>query len=257
MGAPSGGARTSRVTAVIFSRFRRSAAMGGSLWAEVPMNMTVLVALILAWGVIMILKQLVKRAAGRAALAEVGKRALTRIPGQVGLLKTDSPAWTHAADVEQQAAPLRKEGFTDLGVYTASTIPGVLIRMMAHPATHVAAHIYDHPKSGSWTEFVTRYTDGSTHSLSTLPPTGMDHPDWVRKIQADKNTPTDQLYRQFLTQREWHGIKPVAPEDTIREFEENYAKMMTWRQQRGISREEVVHVAKEWVLKKRAASTGQ
>jgi hypothetical protein len=225
------------------------------------MNMTILLALLVAWGVIIVLKQVAKQAllrkAGRAALSEVGKRALTRVPQQVALLKTDSPTWTHAAEVEQQAAPLRKEGLTDLGVYTVNTIPGVLIRMMAHPMTYVAAHIYDHPKSGSWTEFVTRYNDGSSHSLSTLPTTGMDHPEWFRKIQADKNTPNDQLYRQFLTQREWHGIKPVAPEDSIREFEENYGKLAAWRQERGITPKEVAHVALKWLDKKQAAGTTQ
>jgi hypothetical protein len=225
------------------------------------MNWTVLLALVIAWGVIMVLKQVVKqlllRQVGRAALSEVGKRALARIPGQVSLLKTDSPAWTHPADVEQQAAPLRKEGLTDLGVFTVSSLPGVLIRMMAHPETYVAAHIYDHPKSGSWTELVTRYTDGSTHSLSTLPPTGMEHADWIRKIQADKGTPTDQLYRQFLTQREARGIKQVAPADTIREFEENWAKIMEWRQKSGISAKEVGHVTLKWLEKKQAAGSTQ
>jgi hypothetical protein len=225
------------------------------------MNMTILLALIIAWAAIYILKrvvaQLIVRKAGRAALAEVGKRALTRVPGQVSLLKAEFPTWTNQAAVEQQAAPLRSEGFKDLGAYSVNTIPGVVIRMMAHPQTYVAAHIYDHPTSGSWTEFVTRYTDGSSHSLSTLPPTGMDHPEWWRKIEADKHTPNDQLYRQFLTQREWHGIKPVAPEDTIREFEENYAKLATWRQERGITPKEVAHVAVKWLKKKQAAGTAQ
>jgi hypothetical protein len=225
------------------------------------MNMTILLALIIAWAVIYVVKTAVKqsllRKAGRAALSEVGKRALTRIPGQVSLLKAESPKWTNEAAVEQQATPLRSEGFQDLGAYSVNAVPGVLIRMMAHPQTYVAAHIYDHPTSGSWTEFVTRYTDGSSHSLSTLPPTGMDHPEWFRKIQADKNTPNDQLYRQFLTQREWHGIKPVAPDDTIREFEENYGKLATWRQERGITPKEVAHVAVKWLKKKQAAGTTQ
>jgi hypothetical protein len=223
------------------------------------MNMTIVLALIIAWAAIFILKrvvaQLIVRSAGRAALSEVGKKALVRVPQQVALQKTERPQWTNEFAVEQQAAPLRKEGFTDLGVYSASTVPGVMIRMMAQPQTYVAAHIYDHPKSGSWTEFVTRYTDGSSHSLSTLPPTGMDHPDWFRKIQADKSTPTDQLYRQFLTQREWHNIKQVAPADTIREFEDNYAKLSAWRQERGITPKEVARVAVGWLQKKQAAGT--
>lgn len=221
------------------------------------MNSTILLALIIAWAAVYALKtivvQLIKRKAGRAALAEVGKRALTRLPEQVALLRTDSPAWTNAAAVEQQAAPLRKEGLKDLGVYSVDKMPGVLIQIMAHPQTNVAAHIYDHPKSGSWIEFATRYTDGSSHTLSTLALTGMERPEWFRKIQADKRTPTDQLYRQFLTQREWHGIKPVAPEDTIQEFEENFGKLAVWRQEHGITPGEVAHVAMKWMRNKQAA----
>src|ERR1022692_2231643 len=223
------------------------------------MNLTILLALIAAWAAIFILKrvvaQMLLRKAARLALSEVGKRALTRVPQQVSLLKADSPTWTNATAVEQQAAPLRSEGFKDLGVYSVSTIPGVFIRMMAHPQTYVAAHIYDHPKSGSWTEFVTRYNDGSTHSLSTLPPTGMDHPDWFRKIQADKSTANTQLNRQFLTQREPHGIKPVAPEEAVQEFEECYGRLSEWRQERGITVKEVAHVTLDWVQKKQAAGT--
>jgi len=222
------------------------------------MNMTILLALIIAWGVIYVVKAAVKRSllrkAGRAALGEVGKRVLTRLPGQVSLLKTEFPTWTHEAAVERQAAPLRSEGFKDLGVYSVDKMPGTLIRMMAHPETNVAAHIYDHPKSGSWIEFVTRYTDGSSHSLSTLPPSGMEHPEWFRKIQVDTSTPTDQLYRQFLTQREWHGVKPVAPQETIREFEENFRKLAVWRQEHGITPGEVAHVAVKWIRNKQAAA---
>ena len=51
------------------------------------MNSTILLALIIAWAAVYALKtivvQLIKRKAGRAALAEVGKRALTRLPEQV------------------------------------------------------------------------------------------------------------------------------------------------------------------------------
>jgi len=87
-----------------------------------------------------------------------------------------------------------------------------------------------------------------------LPPTGMEHPEWFRKIQADTSTPTDQLYRQFLTQREWHGVKPVAPQETIREFEENFRKLAVWRQEHGITPGEVAHVAVKWIRNKQAAA---
>lgn len=224
------------------------------------MNQNVLLALIIALGVVYVLKgalpRILVRQAARHAFSEVGRRALTRVPGEVKLSRVDSPQWKNEAAVEQQAAPLRREGFDDLGAYVVDTTPAVLIRMMYQSQTYVAAHIYDHPSSGSWTEFATRYTDGSSHTLSTLPPTGIDPPEWVRKIQADKSTPTDQLYRQFLTQREWHGIKQVAAEDAVREFEENYKKLMVWRQERGITPHEVAHVALKWAKKKGAGTIG-
>lgn len=222
------------------------------------MNATILLALIAAFVLIYLIKaagaKFILRKAGRAALAEVGKRALARLPGEVSLLPTKSPVWTNPEAVEQQAAPLRRDGFKDLGVYQVDEMPGVLIRMVAHPETNVAAHIYDHPKSGSWVEFVTRYTDGSTSSLSTLPPTRMERPQWFRRIQADRAFRTDQLYRQFLTQREWHNIKPVRPEESIHEFEENFRKLAKWRLEHGISNGEVANVTLKWLGKKKATA---
>ena len=194
------------------------------------------------------------RGVTRTALTAAGKQALTRVPQQVSLAKTAFPQWTNGAAVEQQAAPLRKEGFEDLGAYLTNAFPDLLIRMMAHPTSFVAAHIYDHPKSGSWIEFVTRYTNGTTDTLTTLPPTGMDSPEWIHKIQADKSTPTDQLYRQFLEQRAQDGIRQVAPKDAVQEFEEIYSRIIQWRGQHGISPEEVAHIALR-VAQARAQST--
>jgi hypothetical protein len=171
-------------------------------------------------------------------------------------MRVDAPAWTNGPAVEQQAAPLRSAGFKDLGVYRVDKMPGVLIRMMHHPETFVEAHIYDHPRVGSWIEFASRYTDGSSHTLTTLAPTGLDRPDWVRTIRADKGTPTDQLYSQFKTQREWHNIKPVAADEVVHEFEDAYLRFMIWRQNTGITPEEVAHVALKWAKDKKAKAAG-
>ncbi len=76
------------------------------------------------------------------ALSEIGRRALTRTPDQITLARVDSPAWTNGPAVEQQASPLRSAGLKDLGVYSVGKMPGVLIRMMHHPETYVAAHTY-------------------------------------------------------------------------------------------------------------------
>lgn len=222
------------------------------------MNQTVLLALVIAILAIYVLKELFVRLfvrkVVRGALSEIGRRALNRTPDQIKLARTDSPAWTNGPAVEQQAAPLRNAGFKDLGVYSVDKMPGVLVRMMHDPETSVEAHIYDHPRVGSWVEFASRYTDGSSHTLTTLAPTGLDRPPWVRTIRADKGTPTDQLYSQFKTQREWHNIKPVTADEVVHEFEDAYLRFMIWRQNSGITPEEVARVALKWADKRAKAA---
>jgi hypothetical protein len=224
------------------------------------MNMTVLLALVAALAAIFmlmrILTYLLMRRAGRQALAEVGRRALTKLPEYVSLVRAESPDWTNHELVQQQAEPLLACGFQDAGVYSVDKMPGVLIRMMCQPETGVAAHIYDHPRSGSWIEMVTRYDDGSTHAVSTLRPTGMKHPNWFRRIQADKTIPTNKIYERYLPQRQQHGIKVVATSDVVREFEEVYHKLALWRQEAGLSPQEVAHVAAKWAKKKQVNVAG-
>jgi len=224
------------------------------------MNQTILLSLVIGIVAIYVLAKLVLRLfvrkVVRTALSEIGRRALNRTPDQIKLTHTDTPSWTNGPAVEQQAAPLRNLGFKDLGVYTVDKMPGVLVRLLHHPETFVEAHIYDHPRVGSWIEFASRYTDGSSDTLTTLAPTGLDRPAWVRTIRAEKGTPTDQLYSQFKTQREWHNIKPVAAEEVVHEFEDAYLRFMIWRQNSGITPEEVGRVALKWADKRAKAAGG-
>ncbi len=202
------------------------------------MNMTVLLALVAALAAIFMLKRiltyLLMRRAGRQALAEVGKRALTKLPEYVSLSRVESPDWTNEELVRQQAEPLLACAFQDAGVYSVNKMPGVLIRMMCQPQSGVAAHIYDHPRSGSWIEMVTRYNDGS----------------------ADKTIPTNKIYERFLPQRQQHGIKLVATNDVVRAFEEDYHKLALWRQEAGISPQEVARIAVKWMKEKQANAAG-
>ena len=225
------------------------------------MNITILLALVAAVATLFMLKRiltyLLMRRTGRLALAEVGKRALTKLPEYVSLSRVESPDWTNAELVRQQAEPLLGCGFQDAGVYSVDKMPGVLIRMMCQPQSGVVAHIYDHPRSGSWIEMVTRYDDGSTHAVSTLAPNGMKHPEWYRKIQADKSIPTNKIYERFLPQRQQQGIRLVATSEVAREFEEAYHKLALWRQDTGISPQEVARVAVRWMREKQANTAGQ
>jgi hypothetical protein len=183
-------------------------------------------------------------------LTKIGRKSLARTPQQVSLARVDSPAWTNGPAVEQLAAPLRDAGFRDLGGYSVDTRPGLLIRMMHHPETFVSAHIFDRPTNDVTVEFASRYTDSSSHTLTTMPATGVKSAPWVRTIRADKGTPSDQLYLQFKTQREWHNIKAVAADEVIHEFEDEYRRAMVWRQNEGLAPEEVARVAVQWANKR-------
>jgi hypothetical protein len=220
------------------------------------MNVTIFLSLVIALAAIYLLKQalasFMMKKEGRQALAEVGKRALTKLPEYIRLSRVESPAWKNEALVQQEAGPLLRCGFQDVGVYSVDRMPGVLIWTLCEPQACVAAHIYDHPRAGSWIEMVTRYSDGSSHAVTTMPPTGMKHPEWFRKIQADKATPTDQIYQRYLAMRQQQGIKAVAAGDVVREFEDAYHQLALWRQEAGISPQEVAHVAVKWVREKQA-----
>jgi DNA segregation ATPase FtsK/SpoIIIE-like protein len=225
------------------------------------MNLTVFLALLSAVAVIFILKHVVSylmvRHAGRQALAEVGKRALTKLPESVRLSLVESPAWTNAELIRQQADPLLRCGFQDAGVYSVDRMPGVYLRILCEPQAGVVAYVYDHPHAGSWTELVTRYTDGSTNCVTTMAPTGMRHPEWFRKIHADKVIATNRIYERFLPMRQQQGIAPVATADVVSDFERTYRKLALWRQEAGISPQEVAYVAVKWVKEKQANAIEQ
>ena len=220
------------------------------------MNLTAFLALLAALATLFLLKRVLTyalmRRAGRQALAEVGKRALTKLPESVRLLRLEAPAWTNAELVRQQTDPLLRCGFQEGGAYRVDRMPGVLLRILCEPQAGVVAYIYDHPHAGSWTEMVTRYSDGSTNCVTTLPPTGMRHPDWFRKVQADKAIPTNRIYERFLPLRRQQGIAPVATADVVSDFENTYRKLALWRHQAGISPQEVAHVAVKWMRERQA-----
>ena len=224
------------------------------------MNLTVFMALAAALAALFLLKRVLTyvlmRRASREALAEVGRRTLSKLPAFVSLLPVESPDWTNPEAIRQQTGPLLACGFEDAGVFSVDQMPGVLIRMMCQSQTGVAAHIHDHPRQGSWLEMVTRYDDGSTQAVVTLPPTGLKTAAWFRRIYADKAVPSDQIYKRYLAQRRQDGIKQVPTSEIVREFEEVYHRLAVWRQETGISPQEVARIAAKWADKKKLNAAG-
>ena len=176
-------------------------------------------------------------------VANLGKAVLAKVPDQIHLEPVASPRWKDQAAMERLASPLLQLGFTDLGTFGVNVMPRTLIRLLFHAQRHVSAHIYEHPGAGTWIEFATRYNDGSSQTLSTLYPTGIRRPAWVRTIHADRNVASNQLFERLLIEQRQDGIKPVKSSDVVREFEENFARYIAWKKTNGLSAGEFVKAA--------------
>src|SRR3954467_401861 len=161
--------------------------------------------------------------ASRLVLKQVGRKALAKVPQTAKLIKTENPSWQNRAAIDTQTSPLKFRGFEDVGSYQVASMPGVLLKILFHQATNVAAHVYEHPQAGSWTEIATRYTDGRSATITTLPDKGVSAPPWVKTSRVPSGTATDQMFQQHTAEREKNGIKTLAPADTVREFEDVYA----------------------------------
>jgi len=210
--------------------------------------------LVAAWLLIKTAPRLVVRQVGRFAAGKIGEAALAKVPDQIQLWRVGAPQWQDPASVQQQATALGRAGFSDLGVYSVDKMPGVLIGMLFQPQTYASAQICEHPKAGGWIEFATRYSDGSSDFLTTMADQGITPPPFVRTNRAAKGTPSDSLYQLHLKQRKANGIKPVSPNDVIHEFEDAYMRYMIWKNNTGLTPEEVAHRVQEWSKAKKQAA---
>jgi hypothetical protein len=221
------------------------------------MNLSTMIfigVLVVAWLFIKVAPRLFVRQVFRLIFGAIGKDALAKMPDQITLARVNAPQWQDAGAIQQQAAPLVRAGFNDLGTYSVDRMPGVLLRILFQPQTYVAAHITEHPKAGNWIEFATRYTDGGSDFLTTLPDQGVTSPPFVRNVRVDKSTPTDSLYHQHLGQRKSSGIKPVNQNDVAHEFEDAYMRYMVWKNNKGLKPEEVAKVMQKWAKAKQQAA---
>jgi hypothetical protein len=206
--------------------------------------------LVAAWLAIKIAPKLLVRQIGRIFAGAVGKHALEKVPDQITISRVATPQWKDAIAIQNQAAPLVRSGFNDLGTYSVDKMPGVLMRILFQPQSYVSAQLFEHPKAGNWIELATRYSDGSSDFLTTLPDQGITPPPFVRTVRADRSTSSDSLYQQHLRQRKPTEIKPVNPNDVVHEFEEAYLRYMVWKNNKGMRPEEVAAVVQKWAKAK-------
>jgi hypothetical protein len=214
-----------------------------------------LVVLLIIWKFFgkKILAFVLTRSVARSALQHIGNNAVQKQPDWITLDRVSDPAWTNPAAANDLIQPLLANGFTDAGAYTVDKMPAVKLAILVKPGDYITAHVYEHPKAGTWIELVTRYPDGTCQTVSTLPSTGIQPPPWVRTIRAAK-APAMDLVRQLTFARRSGDKKKIEADDVVREFEEGYAKSIVWQKNNGLTSEEVAIVVRDWAAKKEVQS---
>lgn len=191
--------------------------------------------------------------AGESALKAVGTKAIQVQPDWITLNKIPMPQFTDANGVQAMVRPLTNAGFTSAGVYMPDKMPGVLIHILVKPEDSLAAHVYDHPKAGSWIEIATRYQDGSSATITTMASTGLALPPFVTTIRTEK-APSDQLAQRLVRERKPGAMKIVTAETVVREFEENYARYILWRKNTNVTPQELTKLVTDWSKRKQGES---
>ncbi len=214
-----------------------------------------LIALLLIWKLFgkRLLASFLISKAGDSAVRSIGTKAIQAQPDWINLSRVSFPQWTDPNGVQAMVRPLVAAGFTSAGIYTPDKMPGVLIDILVKPTDCLAAHVYDHPKAGSWIEIVTRYEDGSSATITTLTATGLALPPFVSTIRAEK-APADQLAQRLVRERKPGAMKTVTAETVVREFEENYARYMLWRKNTQVTAEELTKIVTNWSKRKQGES---
>ncbi len=215
------------------------------------MKLLFLVVLLVVWTLFgkRILALLMVRSAAKGVLNDVGKKAIESQPDFVNLARDEFPKFTNVPGVDELKNPLLASGFGYVGTFTVDKMPGVKVVMLVKPADYVTAHIYEHPKAGIWIELVTCYHDGSSHTLTTLPSTGLQLPPFVQTIRAAK-APATSLVQQLIAGRKTGAMKRVEAADAVDQFEQNYAKYILWQKNKGMTTAEMAEIVQNWAEKK-------
>lgn len=182
-----------------------------------------LVAFLLAWPAL--------RALGVRVLAgRLRTQALAQQPDRIELVRVAQPRWRHAQPREAADRVLTSVGFAEAGVYVVREMPELTIALYAHPAESAYAVCYDHPRSGFWAEFVTRYEDGTLATFTTLEPMAVDVPPGSLHVAA----PTlgfGDLWKKMLAERPKQAMRPCDRAHAARDFEQGYAESVAYHKQ--------------------------
>lgn len=182
-----------------------------------------LVAFLLAWPG---LRSLAASLFGRA----LRQQALAAQPDHIYLVRAAEPKWRHPQSREATDRQLAEAGFVDSGSYLVREMPELTLALYAHPAECAYAMIYDHPRSGFWCEFVTRYEDGTIAAYTTLEPMEVDMPEGSVHVAAPRLAPAE-LWKRMLAERPKKAMRACSRAGAAPDFEKGYAESVAHHKQ--------------------------
>jgi hypothetical protein len=172
----------------------------------------------------------------------IGAHAVAQQPDEIHLVRSGRHAWKDAARADSAARTFASAGFDDAGTWTVQEMAGVVVQLMANASDGMYAAICEHPKAGPWIDLVTRYTDGTSITFSSNPPTGLN----ARPGHRTENVPgaaPGALLARARDSRPRRAAEPHTASAAPRDFMRAYAESMAWRKQHGVSAGEVAKVA--------------
>jgi len=201
-----------------------------------------LLVLFVLLGIPRVRKWIVVHLSTRAELEKIGTSAVQRVPPAASLEAVKDHAWSNRRVEEDFVLALKALGYREAGQYRLREMSGVFVWLWVNTRENVRAVINEHPKAGCWVELVTLYEDGSSCSVTQKPPTGLAHPDWLTKINAE-NATVQQLHERMVAERPNRFRKELSVETAAEQFEEGWRKYAAWSRGRTVSAEEVKAVA--------------
>ena len=179
-----------------------------------------LVAFLLSWPAL-------RAIAVRLLDGKLRTQALGEQPDRIYLVHVLRPTWRNEQSREVADRQLAASGFTAAGAYMVREMPELTLGLYANTDQNAYAMIYDHPRSGFWAEFVTRYEDGSIANYTTLDPIEVDLPEGSVHVAAPQLSVSD-LWKKMLAERPNKTMRTCSASKAARDFERGYAQSVAY-----------------------------
>jgi hypothetical protein len=172
-----------------------------------------------------------KPLAARMLSGRFKPQALADAPDHIFLARVAEARWRHDDARRAAEKQLAAAGFAEAGVYLVREMPELTIGLHAHVAERAYAVLYDHARSGFWSEFVTRYTDGTLATFTTLEPVEVDAPEGSMFVAAPAMS-LGELWKRMLSERPKKAMLECVRARAAQDFERGYAESMAFHRRR-------------------------